>query len=338
MSHGAGWALGLLALAMFMLASPIHAQTDGSPRRFQILPLSEGGGGTAMYTLTCPAHRHGTPEEAMEKLHDLLADWPDDRPSTVWVCRANLLSTLEMFAPHVDQVVVNPFVHLQHDGAREGSIAAWENTDHPVINHLREVREAAGSTGVIGCLDLRGEPRYFDNRQASFQEIEWMIYAVIGANYQGLVWRYRGGQRDDLPWKDRLARLETQLQAESEGLGDAEPVDWVQTADDTPVSSLASDSRLYICLLHPDFMQLMPDGKSFQMPLEHEPANTDLALKLPPGVGIDEIRTLGGLPVMFQNEDGEVRLRHRLTGGGTMLVAHLRGNRTEAVTREEVGP
>lgn len=273
----------------------------------------------------------------MEKLHRLLTVWPDDEPSTVWICRASLLSTLEKFAPHVDQVTVNPFAQLQHQAPQDAA-PIWNSVDHPVINQVREMRATAGTTGLLGCLDLRGEPRYFANRQASFEEIEWMVFAMVGANYQGLVWRHHDRERGNLPWEDQLARLESQLLAEAEGLGNATPVDWVQATGNTPVSALASSSRLYICILHRDYMELTSDSESFQMPLEHESVNTALVVRLPKGLRIDDIRTRAGLPVMLQAVDGEVPLQHRLRDGGTRLLAQRRGSSTESVAQEEVRP
>lgn len=302
------------------VAEGAEAERDGE--HFWIVPIGGGGHGSSMNTLECPAHMHGTADEAFEKLQGLLKEWPKNKPSTVWVCRANMLSTLERFAPAVDQVTINPFVHLDDESPEESALS-WPGADHPVLNNLRTTREVAGETRTIAWLDLRGEPRYFDRRQAAFEEVEWMTVALVGANYQGIIWRHDAYQPGSLGWEAQLRQLEAGLSGEADGLGTARPVDWITGSPGELLSAVAAHDRLYVCMLNPDYMQALPDGDGFRFPLESEARRVDVALALPEGVDVVNARYLRGGDVPVEHHGDQVSLSARLRGGGEIVVVEI---------------
>lgn len=270
--------------------------------------------------MICPAHNHGTPEEAMAKLKGLLHECPEDQNPTVWVCRANQIQTLAMFAPVVDQVVINPFVVFEEVGPEKND-DIWPKYNHPIINQIRQIRKVTGNDKrVLACVDLRGEPKHFSERQASFEEVQWMIFSLIGARYDGVVWRARKG---NLPWQGRLRRLEDNLQSCAASLGAARAVGWAKEAEGKPISTLASKDHLYICLLNQNYMQIVEGKDTIRLPLDPQRPKFDIVLSPPAGTHVVSGRTLSGVPLALEQAENTTTVNHRLSGGGEMLIFEL---------------
>ncbi len=308
--------LGLLSL-MTAALGPTFASGQTHPP-FTIASEREIARGI---TMICPSHRHGTLDQAIKKLTNLTANLPADRPSSSWVCRSNQLPTLEKITPLVDEIYINPYVLLSTDPPAADT-PVWPGCDHPMLNQVRAIRDVAGADQrLIACIDLRGEPSHYEKRRASFEEIEWLTLAVVGAGYQGIVWRSEPDPK--AAWRMRLRRLEDGLRAYAQELADARPVAWVSAGDGGFVSATAGEHRLFVCVLHDQYMHMLPDHSAFQLPLEVEPSQVQLRIALPLGTTVQSGQTLGGVPVVIENADGHLAVNHRVRGGGDMLIFDL---------------
>ena len=305
------WCIIMAGLMIPIPASPAH-KDDPSPNNpaFLFLPGFLGN-----ITMICPAHAHGTPEEAMQKLQEMLKDRPADQISSVWVCRANQMATLKMFAPVVDRVYINPFV-LTSNYIPEPNDLIWPGFDHSFINTIRVIRSGAGSANLVACLDLRGEPTHFRKRRACFAEIQWMIYAVIGANFQGITWRAKANPA----WADHLQRLEDNLKKYSEDLGAAHPVNWIAKNSQNPATAICAKEKLFICLLRSDYLRKTENGKDVPLPLNDTTQKGTVIIRAPKGVSVLSGQTLSGRSVSLEHQQGFVQVEYRFTGGGDMLV------------------
>lgn len=270
--------------------------------------------------MVCPAHRHGTPRQAYEKLTRDLRNRPADQLSSIWICRMNQEETLVRFLPLVDQIFINPFAYTSEEGPAEGQ-RIWPGFDHPVINNIRRIRSKAGRKRLIASVNLKGDPNLFHRRKPDFEEIRWMVYAVIGANFQGLGWR---GNPSTVPWAERLSRLEDNLKRYQTDLGAARPVAWCKALDNQPISAIASDRTLFVVLLNPEYMRVVPHGKSPPLPLDGNAREVRIGLLPPPELTVEAARTLSGLPLLLAGHRNNPQVACRLTGAGKILVFSIR--------------
>ena len=303
--------------------------------KFLIVPESQTYADSFGMVMICPAHAHGTPDEAMAKLKKILETFPSNQVSTIWVCRADQTNTLRKFAPVVDRIVVNTFALTSNLGPKKGD-PIWPKFDHPFLNHIRELRNIAGKKNLLGCIDVAGESGYFKDRSISFEEIEWMVYALVGANYQGIVWR---GNLDSLSWGNRLHQLESSLGQYSDTLGVAEVVNWVTTSTKQPISALITKNYLFIVLLNTEHLKLSEITKRVVLPLDTPDCRGSLSIQLPKGIRIISGKTLSGLPVKITHQDKSIQIPYHYRGGGEIIVLSLtHETTTTSQTQQEAQP
>jgi hypothetical protein len=286
------------------------------------------GFGTLMI---CPAHAHGTLDEAEKILKNRLREKPAGRPSSVVLCRANQVETLKRFAPLVDRVVLNPFALQERKGPEAGEVI-WPGSDHPLLNQVRNLHRHAGAKPLLALVDVRGESSLFGDRRATFEEVKWESLAVLGANYRGLVWR----GLDGCAFASRVRALEATLRERASEMDAAAPVAWVSAEDrDQPVAALVAGRRLFIVLLDRDYMKpsvARADKEVYMLPLEPARRLVGVQVRPPDGVTVTTASTLSGRPVHVEGAGAVIRVNCRVEGGGELLICDLSG--TVAGTRQ----
>lgn len=300
---------GELALS----AEPSISHTES---RFEILKEKGIYSQKAGMAMVCPAHAHGTPEEAYKKLQNILITWPKGKTSSIWVCRANQIKTLEKFSPLADRIFTNPVVHDSaiSPGKKD---KIWPYADHPILNQIRQIRTKAADKKLIACINMAGEPKRFQKRKASYEEIEWLVLATVGGNFQGIVWR---GNPDALPCRSRLKHLEAGLMNYSVPLGAATPVRWAHASQNVPISVLKSKRFLFVVLLNPAYLCDVGFAKAPKLPLSDDPVKVDVCLDTPTNCKIVSAITLDGQTVPFQMDQNTVKLSPSFHGGGEILI------------------
>jgi len=268
--------------------------------------------------MICPAHKHGTPQEAMKKLNGILKTWPKDKSVSIWVCRANQVATLKMFAPMGDRIIVNPFVISGKYGPKNANII-WPSYDHPCINHIREIVDASAMKPLVACLDVNGEPNHFKKRNASFEEIKWMAYAAIGAGFKGIVWR---GNTSALPWAGKFRNFESMLSQYADELWHSKGANGIVAPPGQPCSALVSENVLFIILLNPQYCGGW-DKKTLILPIEDKPCRGTLTITTLPGKNIKTCKTINNRPIQLRREGEKVLLDFEYTGGGICYVIQL---------------
>jgi hypothetical protein len=309
----------LLALlsVLGVSAKPIDSL---STNEFWIVREAEFRGQGNPLVMECPAHAHGTPDEAMSKLRSILASRGQNRISSIWVCRYNQMQTLEKFAPLVNQVCINPFVYASSDAQIASNSLIWSHCNQPLLNEVREIRDKSAGRHLLACIDLLGEPAIFGKRNAAIEELQWMAFAAVGANFQGIIWR--GEPASDQISSD-IERLAARLEPYTKELGAAQPVGYVRETQQRPLSALRSSKTLFIVLLDPQYMTIGKDGiVQFPLgPVVRDHGEVEVAL--PSGASVLSGHKLSGATLHVNSAGALVKVPYEFCGGGEILVLDI---------------
>jgi hypothetical protein len=270
--------------------------------------------------MSCPAHAHGTLEEAADKLRKLVTDQPQGRQTSVWVCRANQLETLKVIGPLADNMFLNVMAFTSNVPPEPNDLL-WPGFDHPFINHLRQLRKVPDTRNLYAVINLTGDfTSYFDKRPPSFEEIRWMTFAVIGSDFQGINWR---NHQSACMFTDQVQQLEEQMLVKKEDLGKSVPVDWVSGHKKVPVSARASDKRLFVTALNPDYFKIAEKTNQVALPISLEPLTGQLEIRLPEGISVTRGQNISGRSLNVNCAGDHVLVDYSFYGGGEMMVFEL---------------
>ncbi len=268
--------------------------------------------------LECPNHAFGSMENGIREIEKRKAGLLPGQISFVQFCVSDQLDAIRRCLPLIEMVAINPFVTLSDRGPSPGSIA-WPSSNQPVLNRVRGMQESAGGKRLVARIGIGDvESKYITKREPTFEEIEWMILATVGADYKGIVWV---GQFDT---GGRLRNLGHNLLCFAEDLGTAMPVGWATAPEGQPVSALASKKMLFVVLLNTEYFEDPVMGKIQKLPLDPKVQTGEVVLALPEGVTAESGVSLYGKPLKPRMEGGKVVVPYRFVGGGDMLVLDLR--------------
>jgi hypothetical protein len=292
------------------------AETDCLCRdRFVVLSASQA---QAAQLLECPNHAFGGMQDGINEIGRRKATLPGGEISFVQFCITDQTEAIARCAPLVDLAAVNPYVTMS-DAGPSPDTAIWPDCNHPLLNRLRQLVAAAGDVPLLARIGIGGdESRYLTVREPTFEELEWMVVAAVGAGFRGIVWV---GEFDT---GGRLRSLGNGLERFAEDLGKAKPVRWVVTPAELPVSVLATDSRLVVVLLSPAYFQDPKVGRVQKLPIDPPLQKGTLTLRLPDRIAIKAGVSLHGRPVVPQRQAGNTyNLLYQFAGGGTVLFLDL---------------
>jgi len=203
----------------------------------------------------------------------------------------------------------------------------WPKAKHPVIMRLKHVRRAAKDVDTHAIIQtaflLSTNP--IRSRKASIEELRWMTYGVIGANYQGIIWRPGVGIifETDPPYDVRT--LEPEILQYASELGQAHPVSqWIKKSegDDILVSAIRSkedcNQRLFVIVLNPNYLQEV-DGE-WMSPTDPPVLQGSIRLMLPIEITASNAKSLvDGEPI--EVKDGS--FEYRFKGSGQIVVLDI---------------
>lgn len=268
--------------------------------------------------LECPNHAFGTMDDGIREIEKRKAELLPGQIPFAQFCVTDQVDTVRRCMPLLGAAAANPFVLLSDRQPAAGS-PLWSGWDHPVINRVRDLREAAGTKRLLARIPIGGvESKYITKREPTFEEIEWMILATVGADFKGIVWV---GQFDT---GGRLRNLGHNLLCFADDLGTATPVGWATAPEGQPVSALASKKMLFVVLLHPEYFQEPVIGQIQKLPLDPKVQTGEVTLTLPDGVTTESGISLYGKPLKPRSEGSKAVVPYRFAGGGEMLVLDLK--------------
>lgn len=267
----------------------------------------------------CPAHAHGSTEEATEELKTLVARQPIGKKASVWVCRSNQLETLKVFGSLADNMFLN-ITAFTSDVPAEPNDLLWPELDHPFINHIRQLRKAPNTRNLYAVIDFTSEyTSHFKKRSPAFEEIKWMTLAAIGCDFQGINWR----DSESCQFLDKIQELETQISAYKDELGHSIPVDWVTSSKTIPISARASKSYLFVTALNPDYFRISEQLEQISMPISLEPEVGLLKILLPDKMIPSTGKTLSGRTLKIQSDKDQIQVDYSFWGAGDMMIFKL---------------
>ena len=252
----------------------------------------------------------------------------------VYLCSGGQFEALEAFLGVADTFVVWPFIQLCDQGP-EKSDQVWPGLNHPLVNRLRKMRSIAAGKRLYASVPAgRIGPRTFwpgnVERGAAFEEAQWMTLAVIGADWDGILWY----DLDVLcEWACRMSEIEDALKQLAGGLAAAWPVGWVETSGNAAASALFSGENLFVVLLNPSYMTVGRNGACVLVPDEPTRLEGELVMRPPEDSSLQSGRTLLGEPLELVRDGGAVRVNYGFSGGGEMLVFDLNPNKDAQAAR-----
>ncbi len=247
---------------------------------------------------------------------------PKPSQVTVIICRGAQEQAIKDYWDVCDQYILEALFLLPEWSPPPSDTLLWPGVDHPMINYVRKIRMATQGKPVIvsvpmTCREVWGMPR---ERPELFEELKWMTMAVIGANYQGILW---GHVRREPEWNEMLQELTDQIKAHATDLAAATPVAWVKALPGQPVAALASENKLFITLLNMDFMKLTEGKKRISGALSPGRCQGDLILNLPKGVTAGAATTLEGLPSKLTASKEGLACHYDFGSGGEMIIVSI---------------
>jgi hypothetical protein len=268
--------------------------------------------------LECPNHAFSGMENGVKEIEKRKADLLPGQVSFVQFCVNSQVRSIQCCIPLLDMGAINPFRELSLKAPASESLL-WPGYEHPITNRVRELRETAGDKRLLARIPIGDvESKYITKREPTFEEIEWMILATVGADYKGIVWV---GSFDT---GGRLRNLGHNLLCFADDLGTAKPVGWATAPKGQPVSALASKKMLFVVLLNTEYFQDPVIGKIQKLPLEPKVQTGEVTLTLPEGTTTDSGISLYGKPLKPRLEGGKVVVPYRFVGGGDMLALDLK--------------
>lgn len=255
----------------------------------------------------------------------------------VIICRGPQEETIKTFWDVSDQYIFESLFLKPDWTPPSKDTLIWPGYDHPMINYIRRIRMASmGKPSIVSvpmtCREIWGIPRA---RPELFDELRWMTMAVIGADYDGILW---GHFRCEEQWSNMLNTLAGQLKTHAADLALANPVDWVKAPKGQPVSALASDKKLFITLLNTDFMIISEDKKEIVGALNPGRCQGKLKLNLPPGISVKTATTLDGSLVKLTQVKGGITCPYDFASGGEMIIISITREGTEGTNERSTKP
>lgn len=246
------------------------------------------------------------------------------RKVALFICNGPQRKQMSTWLSLSDEICIFLY-HLTSDKPPKPGELIWPGYNNPLINRVREVRHTTANKKLLATFSTIGSSKgqvwgISRTRRLVFEELQWMTFAAIGGNYQGVIWRQC--MPSDLPDR-RLSRVEASIKTHARDLGMAHPVGWVEAPKNQPASSLCSDNKLFVVLLNPAYMAPNPDGKTISVPLEPGSPRGEITIRVPAGCALKSGTYLDGRPLRLLRDQDTVRVKYRFRGGGEMLIFDL---------------
>ncbi len=308
----------MFALLIPLCSSLTHAQVQHQSveilkaKKF-IFPLEEAN---RLQIMECPSHTFGSMKDGLEELKKRITRKPEGSLILSQLCISQQLESVKMYSPYLDVIGINPYVSGT-DKEPDAKSLIWPGFDHPLINRIRQMRELAGDTVLLGRIGIGGEEsEYITKRSPTFEEVKWWIYAIIGADFKGVIWL--GGFDSG----GRLRRMAAEIERYANDLGHAKLVSWVKTNERQSISSLCSNNRLFVVLLSADYFpkKYIGGNKKLPLPLDEKSTEVEICLSPPLGMKIETARTLGGRLLPVVKKDHYLLVQCRFHGSAEILI------------------
>jgi hypothetical protein len=242
-------------------------------------------------TMACPAHAHGSPEEAAAEFLEDYARRFSDTPGVVIqmaICRANMPRAWFRFGDLADVAAMNPCLHppsRYHDDPD-----AWFSPFFCVGDLAQTSTEPGRYLAIIPTGPDAAEGSLLLNG-LSPQEWKFLVYSAMASGAKGVI--YRGLPADDPLSRDAFRHVNRKLQRLRSLLSIAEPIEWAtaQQSNYKARSLLCGDQAILIFIFDGRYLSRQRNGRFYTPPFGRSVSAVRIRVTIPDGMLIREVRT-----------------------------------------------
>lgn len=254
--------------------------------------LNLDGGIPFLQTMSCPAHAHGTYEEAAAKfLDDYATRFEHDPRQTIrmHICRSNAPRAWFRFGSLPDVASVNPYLRYS---VRSGEI---QEDGLCLFLHASDLAKRA----VEPCRYMAVVPSGPHADGGSFllndltpSDHRFLVYCALAAGAKGVL--YRGMPDESALARDGSARLNRELQFLRPLLLVGEPVDWGLTDDNgyAVKTLLCGDQAILAVVFDRRYFSRERNHRLYTPPFGRALVPVKIRVRIPREVSVEQVRLL----------------------------------------------
>lgn len=278
-------------------------QTHRTVRAVNKFPLLSGSGSPNprlgldsesffVQTMECPAHAHGTHENAARKFLDDRYRRFSQNPyliTQMWICRADRPRAWYKFGPLPDVAVMNTILFTS--SAYKSDPKTYERFS-PFFWLATMAKKAAAPNRYLACIPVTPEKGVFAQSSHTPDEVKFLVYCAIAAGAKGIL--YRGVPSSDPLSHDAFMQLNNELLQLKSWLAMAEPVNWASTADDNYVakSLLCGDEAILVIAFDRRYFSEQQNNKLHTPAFGKAVKPAKIKVKIPKGFSAFEVKSM----------------------------------------------
>lgn len=244
--------------------------------------------------MMCPAHAHGTHENAAGKFidnRDSIFSQNQYVLTQMWICRVDKHRAWYKFGPLPDVAVMNPVLLAS---AEYGSDAKAFEGFSPFFWFANAAKKATEPNRYFACIPVNPEDTVFAQSSHTSDEIKFLVYCAVAAGTKGIL--YRGATPSDQLSRDTFMWLNNELQQLKPLLMIAEPVNWALTEDHrySVKSLLCGDEAILVIVFDRRYFSEQNNNKMRTPAFGKAVKPVKIEIKLPEGFLISEVKSLFG--------------------------------------------
>ena len=262
--------------------------------KFFITSTSATNSAACIQSMICPAHAHGTYENAARKFLDNYYSIFSQNQyllSQMWICRSGMPMAWYKFGPLPDITVMNPVLLGLTEYEAEAKSAKFF---HPFFWLADSAKKATAPNRYLACIPLKPEDKIFLQNTHTPDEIRFLTYCAIASGAKGIV--YRNRVASDQLSKDGFVRLNKELAQLKAMLMIAEPVDWALVVSNKYIakSLLCGDEAILVIVFDGRCLSKQKDSRLYTPAFEKRLNPVNVKVAIPYGVQISEVESMYG--------------------------------------------
>jgi hypothetical protein len=243
-------------------------------------------------TMSCPAHAHGTHEEAARKfLDDYYYKFAQNPYLLIqmWICRSGSPRAWYEFGALPDAAVMNP-VLLRLQSYKSGTETS--NQCCPFFWLASNAKKATEPNRYFACIPVNPEDVVFLQSNHTPEEIKFLVYCAIAAGAKGIL--YRGTPSSDQLDHDAFVRMSRELRQLKPLLIIAEPVNWALSADNNYVaeSLLCGDESILVMVFDRRYFSEQQNNRLYTPVFPKSLKPVKIQVKIPEGFLVSQVESM----------------------------------------------
>lgn len=244
-----------------------------------------------LQTMICPAHAHGSHDEAAAKfLNGYVQQFSEtpDRVIQMAVCRSDMPRAWFRFGDLPDVAAMNPC--LRPPSRYKKDPQQWFCPFFCTGNLAKRATEPGRYLAIIPT-GPDAEEGVFLLKGLAPPESRFLVYCALASGAKGIV--YRGLPGQDPLGRDAFSQLNRELQHLKPLLSIAEPVKWITTEERNYAAQglLCGDQAILAMVFDRRYFSRQRDGRFYTPPFGRAVTPVRLRAKIPQGFAVQQVRT-----------------------------------------------